>query len=63
MNAGIVAILALTLFENKMLNPFNTGINTFGYLEHDVARGILKFQSKPWEFRAMSCSRHPDVFI
>ena len=38
-------------------------INTFGYLEHDVARGILKFQCKPWEFRTTSCSRHPDVFI
>ena len=38
-------------------------INTFGYLEHDIARGILKIQCKPWEFRATSCSRHPDVLI
>ena len=38
-------------------------INTFGYLEHDVARGILKFQCKPWEFRATSCSRHSNVFM
>ena len=33
------------------------------YLEHDVARGILKFQCKTWEFRATSCSRHSDLFI
>ena len=46
-------------------------INRSGYLEHDVARGILKFQCKTWifrackswEFRATSCSRHPDLFI
>ena len=37
-------------------------INTFGYLEHDVARGILKFQCKTWEFCATSSCRHPDVF-
>ena len=24
--------------------------------QHDVARGILKFQNKTWEFRATSCS-------
>ena len=38
-------------------------INRSGYLEHDVARGTLKFQCKTWEFRVMSCSRHPDLFI
>ena len=39
-------------------------INRSGYLaEHDVARGILKFQCKTWEFRATSCSRHPNIFI
>ena len=32
-------------------------------LEHDVARGILKFKCKTWEFRATWCSRHPDLFI
>ena len=40
-----------------------TDINIFGYLEHAVARGIMKFQCKPWEFSATSCSRHPDLFI
>ena len=38
-------------------------INRSGYLEHDVARGILKLQCKTWEFRATSCCRHPDLFI
>ena len=38
-------------------------INRSEYLEHDVALGILKFQCKTWEFRATSCSRHPDLFI
>ena len=38
-------------------------INRSGYLEHDVAREILKFPCKTWEFRATSCSRHPDLFI
>ena len=38
-------------------------INRSGYLEHDVAREILNFQCKTWEFRATSCSRHPGLFI
>ena len=45
---------------SKVFN--NKHINTFEYLEHDTARGILKFQSKPWKSRATSCSIHPDVF-
>ena len=36
--------------------------NRSGYLEHNVTWGILKLQCKTWEFRATSCSRHPNLF-
>ena len=41
----------------------HTRINRSGYLEHDVAQGILKFQCKTWELRATSRSIHPNLFI
>ena len=59
---------AKTLQEKRFLHALVNIVTLFcinisGYLEHDVARGVLKFQFKTWEFRATPCSRHPDQFI
>ena len=49
--------------KDALFKYYITCINKSEYLEHGVARGILKCQSKTWEFRATSCSSHPDLFI